>query len=37
MRCAYFSFQPFLDPCPGGQTLASAAMLDAVSMLAEVD
>ena len=36
MRCAYLSFQPFLDPLATGQTLASAAMLDAVSALADV-
>lgn len=37
MKCAYLSFQPFLDPRAGGQTLASAAMLDAVSAIADVE
>lgn len=36
MKCAYFSFQPFLDDDPRGQTCASAAMLDGVSALVDV-
>ena len=37
MRCAYLTFQALLDPCATGQALASAAMLDAVSAMADVD
>ena len=37
MKCAFLSFQPFLDPYPHGQACASAAMLDAVSALANVE
>jgi hypothetical protein len=37
MKCAFLSFQPFLDPHDYGQACASAAMLDAVSPLAEVE
>lgn len=37
MRCAYFSFQQYSDDAPRGLTCASAAMLDSISRLIEVE